>query len=214
MSPEAWQFGRSGTPGGGERAPGPRVHRAAWAERETPQPTIRQAKTSTTDAATGADGRRPWQRGADHGAGTAAACPLDKVQRQFRAPAPNRLWLSDFTYVSTRQGFAYVAFIIDCSARLASYLSKYISKSNEDERDQPHRYRRSHNIVVEETIEDHDDDDLDRVASMVFRRELDRDPRFILRTQEGAVCFLWACSWGNMPCQSSTAVGDKAPPLE
>ncbi len=38
-----------------------------------------------------------------------AACPLDKVQRQFRAPAPNRLWLSDFTYVSTWQGFAYVA---------------------------------------------------------------------------------------------------------
>ena len=47
----------------------------------------------------------------------AAACPLDKVQRQFRAPAPNRLWLSDFTYVSTWQGFAYVAFIIDAFAR-------------------------------------------------------------------------------------------------
>jgi putative transposase len=46
-----------------------------------------------------------------------AACPLDKVQRQFRAPAPNRLWLSDFTYVSTWQGFAYVAFIIDAFAR-------------------------------------------------------------------------------------------------
>ena len=36
----------------------------------------------------------------------AAACPLDKVQRQFRAPCPNKLWLSDFTYVSTWQGFA------------------------------------------------------------------------------------------------------------
>lgn len=47
----------------------------------------------------------------------AAACPLDKVQRQFRAPCPNRLWLSDFTYVSTWQGFAYVAFIIDAFAR-------------------------------------------------------------------------------------------------
>ncbi len=47
----------------------------------------------------------------------AALCPLDKVQRQFRAPAPNRLWLSDFTYVSTWQGFAYVAFIIDAFAR-------------------------------------------------------------------------------------------------
>jgi transposase InsO family protein len=47
----------------------------------------------------------------------AASCPLDKVQRQFRAPAPNRLWLSDFTYASTWQGFAYVAFIIDAFAR-------------------------------------------------------------------------------------------------
>jgi transposase InsO family protein len=28
-------------------------------------------------------------------------CPLDRVNRIFHAPAPNRLWLSDFTYVST-----------------------------------------------------------------------------------------------------------------
>lgn len=47
----------------------------------------------------------------------AAPCPLDRVRRQFRAPAPNMLWLSDFTYVSTWQGFAYVAFIIDAFAR-------------------------------------------------------------------------------------------------
>ena len=46
-----------------------------------------------------------------------APCPLDRVNRQFRAPAPNMLWLSDFTYVSTWQGFAYVAFIIDAFAR-------------------------------------------------------------------------------------------------
>ena len=47
----------------------------------------------------------------------ADACPRDQVNRQFRAPAPNMLWLSDFTYVSTWQGFAYVAFIIDAFAR-------------------------------------------------------------------------------------------------
>lgn len=47
----------------------------------------------------------------------ATPCPLDRVNRQFRAPAPNTLWLSDFTYVSTWQGFAYVAFIIDAFAR-------------------------------------------------------------------------------------------------
>ena len=34
----------------------------------------------------------------------AAPCPLDHVNRQFHAPAPNRLWVSDFTYVSPRSG--------------------------------------------------------------------------------------------------------------
>ena len=44
-------------------------------------------------------------------------CPLDKVNRQFRVPAPNTLWVSDFTYVATRKGFVYVAFVIDAFAR-------------------------------------------------------------------------------------------------
>jgi putative transposase len=47
----------------------------------------------------------------------AASCPLDRVNRQFRAPAPNMLWVSDFTYVATWSGFAYVAFVIDTFAR-------------------------------------------------------------------------------------------------
>src|SRR5437762_2456090 len=47
----------------------------------------------------------------------AVACPLDRVNRQFRAPRPNVLWLSDFTYVATWQGFVYVAFVIDAYAR-------------------------------------------------------------------------------------------------
>jgi len=47
----------------------------------------------------------------------AAPCPLDHVNRQFHAPAPDRLWLSDFTYVSTWSGFVYVAFVIDAYAR-------------------------------------------------------------------------------------------------
>lgn len=47
----------------------------------------------------------------------AAPCPLDRVNRQFHAPAPNRLWVSDFTYVSTWRGFVYVAFVIDVYAR-------------------------------------------------------------------------------------------------
>ena len=44
-------------------------------------------------------------------------CPLDRVQRQFTADRPNALWVSDFTYVSTWQGFVYVAFVIDVFAR-------------------------------------------------------------------------------------------------
>ena len=44
-------------------------------------------------------------------------CPLDRVNRQFRADRPDQLWLSDFTYVSTWSGFVYVAFIIDAFAR-------------------------------------------------------------------------------------------------
>jgi putative transposase len=46
-----------------------------------------------------------------------AACPQDKVNRQFKADRPNQLWVSDFTYVSTWQGWLYVAFIIDVFAR-------------------------------------------------------------------------------------------------
>ena len=44
-------------------------------------------------------------------------CPLDKVNRQFAADRPNKLWVSDFTYVATWSGFVYVAFVIDVYAR-------------------------------------------------------------------------------------------------
>ena len=47
----------------------------------------------------------------------AMPCPLDHVNRQFKAPAPNVLWVSDFTYVATWAGFVYVAFVIDVYAR-------------------------------------------------------------------------------------------------
>jgi putative transposase len=47
----------------------------------------------------------------------AAPCPLDRVNRQFQAPRPNALWVSDFTYGATWAGFVYVAFVIDAYAR-------------------------------------------------------------------------------------------------
>ena len=50
-------------------------------------------------------------------ADTSAPCPLDHVNRQFKVPRPNVLWVSDFTYVATWVGFVYVAFVIDAYAR-------------------------------------------------------------------------------------------------
>ena len=44
-------------------------------------------------------------------------CPLDRVNRDFKAPTPNRLWVSDFTHVATWSGFVFVAFVIDAYAR-------------------------------------------------------------------------------------------------
>jgi putative transposase len=46
-----------------------------------------------------------------------APCPLDKVSRQFKAERSNQIWVADFTYVSTWQGWLYVAFVIDVFAR-------------------------------------------------------------------------------------------------
>ena len=46
-----------------------------------------------------------------------APCPQDLVHRQFQAPRPNALWVADFTYVPTWNGFVYVAFLIDTFAR-------------------------------------------------------------------------------------------------
>lgn len=44
--------------------------------------------------------------------------PADLVERKFRAPAPNRLWVADLTYVKTHSGWVYVAFIIDVYSRM------------------------------------------------------------------------------------------------
>ena len=50
-------------------------------------------------------------------ADTTAARPADLVDRHFVATRPNQLWVSDFTYVATWQGFVYVAFVIDVFGR-------------------------------------------------------------------------------------------------
>jgi transposase InsO family protein len=47
----------------------------------------------------------------------AAPCPLDHVNRQFKAPRPNAPWVSNFTYAVACSGFVLVALIIDIYAR-------------------------------------------------------------------------------------------------
>jgi putative transposase len=49
--------------------------------------------------------------------GDLAQRPGDLVEREFKAPAPNRLWVADLTYVWTRAGFVYVAFVTDVFSR-------------------------------------------------------------------------------------------------
>jgi putative transposase len=46
-----------------------------------------------------------------------SARPADLVERSFHAPAPNRLWVADLSYVATWSGFAYVAFVCDVFSR-------------------------------------------------------------------------------------------------
>ena len=41
----------------------------------------------------------------------------DLVNRNFKATAPNQLWVTDLTYVPTRSGMAYVCFIVDAFSR-------------------------------------------------------------------------------------------------
>ena len=43
--------------------------------------------------------------------------PADLLERDFTAPAPNRRWVADITYVATWSGFVYVAFVADLFSR-------------------------------------------------------------------------------------------------
>jgi putative transposase len=68
------------------------------------------------DAGDGLSWSGAGQEGSHHRS-RSGRCPLDRVNRNFKAPPPNALWVSDFTYVATWAGFAYVAFVIDAYAR-------------------------------------------------------------------------------------------------
>jgi putative transposase len=64
------------------------------------------------------------RNGARRGKGVRTTVPTkadaraaDLLHRQFRAPAPNRIWVADFTYCRSWAGFVYVAFIVDVFAQ-------------------------------------------------------------------------------------------------
>ena len=54
---------------------------------------------------------------ADDGAGRSGRPPSDLLQRCFDAPAPNRRWVADITYVMTFSGWVYTSFVMDLFAR-------------------------------------------------------------------------------------------------
>ena len=60
---------------------------------------------------------RPRRRGLpkDHGERSAIADNL--LDRQFKADAPNRKWMADFTYIWTAEGWLYVAVVLDLYSR-------------------------------------------------------------------------------------------------
>ena len=55
----------------------------------------------------------------------------DLLNRDFTAAAPNRKWVTDFTYVRTWSGFVYVAFIVDCYAQRIVAWHASTSKTTE-----------------------------------------------------------------------------------
>jgi putative transposase len=57
---------------------------------------------------------KPWRTTTPAGAGSS----VDLVERDFTAPAPNRLWVADFTYLRCWEGAIFFAFIIDVFSRM------------------------------------------------------------------------------------------------
>jgi transposase InsO family protein len=80
-----------------------------------------QAATCTVDRLMRDEGLSGVVRGGNHRttipAGQAGSRPPDLLDRDFTAQAPNRKWVTDFTYCRTWAGFVYVAFVIDCFSR-------------------------------------------------------------------------------------------------
>ncbi len=66
----------------------------------------------------GIEGRRKGAKRRTTKKDPAASRHPDLVERDFSAESPNRLWVTDLTYVATWEGFAYVCFIVDAFSRM------------------------------------------------------------------------------------------------
>ena len=90
--------------------------RKVWKQLDREGVTVARCTVERLMRRLGIEGVRRGKRVRTTVPDSAAACPGDLVKRHFEADRPNRLWVADFTYCSTWQGWLYVAFIIDAYA--------------------------------------------------------------------------------------------------
>ena len=79
---------------------------------------IGRDQTARLMRAAGIEGARRSKRVKTTRPDPASARHPDLVKREFTAPAPNRLWVTDLTFVPTWAGVAYVCFIVDAFSRM------------------------------------------------------------------------------------------------
>ena len=88
-----------------------------WAQLNREKVRVARCTVERLMAAAGLAGVRRGRRWKTTIADELLARPADLVDRHFSAPAPNRLWVADLTYVKTHSGFVYVAFVVDVFSR-------------------------------------------------------------------------------------------------
>lgn len=91
--------------------------RKVWRQLEREGIAVARCTVARLMRRLGIEGVRRGKRVRTTFADAAQPCPRDLVNRDFTADRPNRLWVVDFTYVSTWQGWLYVAFVTDAFAR-------------------------------------------------------------------------------------------------
>jgi putative transposase len=100
----------------------------------------------------------------------------DLVDRDFKASAPNRLWVADFTYVATWSGVVYVAFAIDVfSRRIVGWKADTTMKTNLvlDTLEMALWARDHHGLPVQEGLVHHTDAGSQYTSFAVTQRLID-----------------------------------------